>query len=197
MVSNIFRFVLLLPAFYWVFLIFFSDLGVDPAKSLNHKAGEVALYYILLNLLIGVLIGFKIKFPMSLRFFLLNRRYLGVLSFLILIFHVFLYFAMESFEAKAIEQLLTKNYLICGSLAFLILAALAVTSNDYSVKKMKIKVWKRLHRFVYLASFFFSVHILLIEKADLFKYGILLGTLWALQLSRLVYSLIPQRKSSV
>lgn len=197
MLSNIFRFLLLVPGFYWTYLIFFSDLGADPAKNLNHKAGEIALYYILLNLLIGILIGFKVKFPIKLRFLLQNRRYLGVLSFLVLIFHVFLYFAMESFEPQAIEQIFTKNYLIFGSLAFSILMVLAVTSNDFSVRRLTIKVWKRLHRFVYLASFFFSAHILLIEKTDLIKYGLILGTLWLLQAIRFIFSFWPKKVSSV
>jgi len=196
MLSNIFRFLLLVPGFYWTYLILFSDLGADPAKNLNHKAGEIALYYILLNLLLGILIGFKVKFPVKLRFLLLNRRYLGVLSFLVLVFHVFLYFAMESFEAQAIEQIFTKNYLIFGSLAFSILLILAFTSNDFSVRRLTIKVWKRLHRFVYLASLFFSIHILLIEKADLIKYGLILGTLWLLQISRFIFSFWPKKESS-
>lgn len=196
MLSNIFRFLLLVPGFYWTYLILFSDLGADPAKNLNHKAGEIALYYILLNLLLGILIGFKVKFPVKLRFLLLNRRYLGVLSFLVLVSHVFLYFAMESFEAQAIEQIFTKNYLIFGSLAFSILLILAFTSNDFSVRRLTIKVWKRLHRFVYLASLFFSIHILLIEKADLIKYGLILGTLWLLQISRFIFSFWPKKESS-
>jgi len=194
MVSNIFRILLLLPGAYWIFLIFFSDLGADPAKSLNHKAGEIALYYILLNLILGILIGFKVKWPIKLRFLLLNRRYLGVLSFLVLIVHVFLYFAMESFEPQAVEQIFTKNYLISASIAFMILMALAVTSNDYSVRKLKLRNWKCLHRFVYVASFFFSVHILLIEKTDLVKYGIILGILWLLQVARLIYSFWPKKE---
>lgn len=197
MLSNIFRFLLLVPGFYWTYLILFSDLGADPAKNLNHKAGEIALYYILLNLLLGILIGFKVKFPIKLRFLLLNRRYLGVLSFLVLVFHVFLYFAMESFEAQAIEQIFTKNYLVFGSLAFSILLILAITSNDFSVRRLTNKVWKRLHRFIYLASLFFSIHILLIEKADLIKYGLILGVLWLLQISRFLFSFWPKKERSI
>jgi methionine sulfoxide reductase heme-binding subunit len=197
MLSNIFRFLLLVPGFYWTYLILFSDLGADPAKNLNHKAGEIALYYILLNLLLGILIGFKVKIPIKLRFLLLNRRYLGVLSFLVLVFHVFLYFAMESFEAQAIEQIFTKNYLIFGSLAFSILLILAITSNDFSVRRLTNKVWKRLHRFIYLASLFFSIHILLIEKADLIKYGLILGMLWLLQISRFLFSFWPKKERSI
>lgn len=184
MISNLFRFILLWPIVYWIYLIFFGDLGADPAKGLNHKAGEIVLYYILLNLAIGVLIDFKVRFPKYTRFLLLNRRYLGVLSFVVLLFHVFLYFAMESFEFKAVEQIYTKTYLIFASLAFIILTTLAVTSNDYSVKKLSMRKWKMLHRTVYLASLFFSIHIMLIEKTDLVKYGIILGCLWLVQFTR-------------
>lgn len=195
MLSNLFRILLLCPAAYWIYLIFFGQLGADPAKSLNHASGEMALYYIISNLLIGILISFKVRFSTRLRFLLLNRRYLGVISFLILVFHVFLYFTMESFEFKAIEQLYTKVYLIFASLAFFILLVLALTSNDYSVRKLSIKKWKRLHRSIYLASAFFSVHILLIEKADLVKFGIILGLLWMTQGVRFLYLLAKPKKS--
>lgn len=195
MISNIFRIFLFWPIAYWFYLIFWGNLGADPAKSLNHKAGEIVLYYIILNLVIGLLIDFKFRFPKYLRFFLQNRRFLGLLSFFILIFHVFLYFAMESFEFKAVEQIYTKTYLIFATLAFLIMGVLAVTSNDYSVKKLSMKKWKRLHRTVYLASLFFSIHILLIEKADLFKYGLILGLLWFAQASRLLFKLLKNKEN--
>ena len=197
MISNIFRFFLFWPIAYWIYLICCGNLGADPAKSLNHKAGEIVLYYIILNLLIGLLIDFKFKFPKYLRFLLQNRRFLGVVSFLILVFHIFLYFTMESFEFKAVEQIYTKTYLIFATLAFIILMVLTVTSNDYSVKKLSIKKWKRLHRIVYLASLFFSIHILLIEKADLVKYGLILGLLWLAQGVRLMYKLFKNKENKV
>lgn len=194
MVSKLFRVITLLPIVYWLYLVFGGDLGADPAKSLNHKTGEIALYYIILNLLVGVLISFRFKWPTNLRFVLLNRRWLGVLSFLILVAHVVFYFFMESFEFQAVEQLYTKNYLIAASLAFLMLLVLAATSNDFSVRKIGAKNWKRMHRIVYVASFFFSMHILLIEKADLKKYGVILGSLWIFQLGRLIY-VVASRKT--
>ena len=193
MISNIFRFILLFPIFYWIYLIFFSNMGADPAKSLNHKAGEIALYYILLNLGVGILISFKYRFPKALRFLLSNRRYLGVLSFIILVFHLFLYFAMESFEFKAIEQMYTKTYLICASLAFIILSVLAFTSNDFFVKRLTIKKWKTLHRAIYVAMFLFSIHVLLIEKTDLIKYGIIFFILWLFQAVRLAQVLYRRK----
>jgi hypothetical protein len=44
-------------------------------------------------------------------------------------------------------------------------------------------------------QFFFSLHILLIEKADLKKYGIILGLMWLLQLARFLYKFLKSKKA--
>lgn len=193
MLSKLFRVFTLLPIAYWLYLIIAGDLGADPAKSLNHKSGEIVLYYIMLNLLVGVLISFRFRWPILLRFLLMNRRWLGVLSFLILMVHVVFYFFMEAFEIQAIEQLYTKNYLMAASFAFVMLLLMALTSNDFSVRKIGARRWKNLHRIVYLASFFFTMHILLIEKTDLQKYGLILGGLWIVQTARFIYKIVFPR----
>jgi methionine sulfoxide reductase heme-binding subunit len=194
MASKLLRVILFLPLVYWMYLIFFGSLGADPAKSLNHKTGEMALYYIILNLLLGILISFRVPFLKHLRFLVINRRFLGVLSFFILLFHFGLYLVMESFEFKAFEQMYTKLYLIFASIALIILFVLAIISNDMAVKKLGGKRWKLLHRSVYVASLFFSMHIMLIEKADLIKYGIILGSLWLMQSLRVIRNLMTRTK---
>jgi len=185
--SWIFRILLLIP-FVWLGWEFYSDqIGADPAKYLNHKMGQWALYYLLINLVIGALISYSVKFPKFLRFLLINRRWLGVTTFFYLIFHFLLYLTLEGFEKQAFTQILDKTYLLLGSSAGMILLILAMTSNNFSVKKLGAKNWKRLHRSVYVASALITVHVLLIEKADLIKYGILFSLLWVLQLPRLFY----------
>lgn len=193
--SYIFRVLLLLPFVYWAYLLFTGALGADPAKSLNHKLGEFALYCLLLNLLIGVLISFSFKFPKYLRFLVTNRRYLGVTTFVYLIFHVLLYFTMESFESQAYTQLFTKLYLIFALIAWLILLVLAVTSNNFSVRKLGGKRWKNLHRLVYVACILITAHVLLIEKADLVKFGSLFIILWSVQIVRFFYLMGKKRRA--
>lgn len=173
--NYLFKIFLTVPFFYWIYLIFLGDLGADPSKTLNHKTGEMAYYFLLANLLIGIFIALKIKMPTGLRFVYMNRRFLGVITFFYLALHLTLYFAMESFEFKAIEQIYTKLYLILGSIAWLLFFILALTSNDYSVQKLTAKKWKLLHRTVYLGFAIASIHILNIEKTDLIKYSLLLG----------------------
>lgn len=178
-----FRIFMLFPIGYLGYLALVGQLGAEPVKELNHKAGEFALYLILFNLTIGICRDlFKPSAPWF-RFFWLERRYLGVLSFLFLSAHVFFYFALEAFELQALQQIYTKTYLIFGSLAFLILFSLALTSTDWAIRQLS-KRWKQLHRFVYLAAFLFSVHIMLIEKADLIFFGSILFIYWLAQLIR-------------
>lgn len=184
--NRIFKILLTTPFLYWMYLIFLSDLGADPAKRMNHKTGEMAYYYLMANLMIGVLIAVKIKLPTYLRFIYQNRRFLGVISFFFLMMHLSFYFAMESFEFKAFEQMYTKLYLILGSTAWIIFFTLAVTSNDFSVRHLGQKKWKWIHRLNYLGFFIASVHILNIEKTDLIKYSLLLLSMLVIQTYRLI-----------
>jgi sulfoxide reductase heme-binding subunit YedZ len=183
--NKLFQLVLLLPAFWWVYQIFFGSLGAEPAKELNHATGLTALIYLVLNLWIGIIWSFWKAWPKPLRLILPERRFLGVLTFLILIGHVFLYFALESFEPKAFSQLFQKTYLIFGFFAFLGLLILALTSNNWSVKKLGGKKWKTLHRSIYFIAVLVTVHIFLIEKADLVQFALITAPMWIAQFIRL------------
>lgn len=184
--NKLFRVAITLPAFWWVYLIFIGDLGAEPAKELNHNTGLTALIYLVLNLWLGIIWAFWKKWPVSLRFLLAERRFLGVFTFLILIAHVFLYFALEAFAAKAFSQLYEKTYLIFGTFAFLGMALLAFTSNNIAVRKLGGKRWKLLHRCVYFVAVLVCGHIFLIEKADLLQFAMIIGPMWLGQLSRVV-----------
>lgn len=186
MLSKIFRVALLLPAFYWGYLIYAGEIGADPAKTLNHKAGDIALYYLLLNLLLGALLSFRFRFPPLLRFMITNRRFLGVVTFVYLVAHLFFYLVMEGLEPQAFTQIYSKLYLALGFSAWLILLVLALTSNNFSVRRLGGKRWKLIHRSVYLAAALITVHVLLIEKADLVKFSLLFALLWMVQGARLV-----------
>jgi methionine sulfoxide reductase heme-binding subunit len=196
MMGKAFRLLLLLPAACWLYEIFSGQYGADPAKHYNHETGELALYYLLLNLGIGAAIAFGYRFPALLRFLLTSRRFLGVTAFVFLVAHAFLYLAMEGFEAQAFTQLATKTYLILGASAWLILLLLALTSNDLSVRKLGAKRWKVLHRFNHLATALVTVHVLLIEKSDRVKFGLFFILLWSLQGARFVYRKTQMKKGA-
>ncbi len=186
---NIFRLIIASPILYWTYLIVSQQLGPDPAKNLTVQIGEMSLYFILLNCALGALIDFKLNWPQWLRPILQLRRFLGVTTFFFLCGHVLLYFVMESFGVHAIEQILTKTYLIFGSLGFSVIFILGITSNNFSVQRLGIKSWKRLHRLVHIATLLIAVHVMLIEKTDLIKYGLIFlvyGLLQSARVSRII-----------
>lgn len=186
----LFRLFLLLPFAGWTYQIFWGDLGAQPAQELNHQTGLTVLVYLMANLWIGILLSLTLlfgkKWPNSLRFLITERRYLGVLNYIILLGHIFLYFALEAFEQKAIDQIFQKTYLQMGSLAFLGMTLLALTSNNFSVRKLGGKKWKNLHRIVYAVAFFASIHIFLIEKADLILFAWITLPMWLGQILRFI-----------
>jgi len=166
----------------------YGDLGASPALKLNHELGELALKLLTLNIIFGILFAVWSDPPRWIRYWLRERRFWGVSAFIILVLHIFFYFVNEGFEGKAFTQLVTAVYLIFGTLAFLILAVLAATSNDYSLRKLGGKRWKKLHKLVYVAQLLLFGHILLIEKADLEEFGPWLGALALAQILRWAYN---------
>jgi methionine sulfoxide reductase heme-binding subunit len=156
---------------FWVAQIFIGDLGASPALKLNHKLGHITLVLLTANIGFGILLSVLGSRAGWLRNLFSERRFWGVSAFLVLLIHVFFYFVNEGFEPKAFTQIYTKTYLIFATLAFLLMFTLAVTSNNFSVRKLGGRRWKVLHRLVYAIQFLLFGHILLIEKADLELYA--------------------------
>jgi sulfoxide reductase heme-binding subunit YedZ len=194
--NKLFRVALLAPLAWWIYQIFFGNLGAEPAKELNHNTGLVSLIYLVANLWIGIVWSFWKNWPSQLRFLIPERRFLGVLTFFILCGHVFLYFALEAFAWKGVTQIFEKTYLIFGALAFFGMLGLALTSNGFSVRRLGGKKWKLLHRSVYLITILVTAHIFLIEKADLVQFALITFPMWIGQFTRMIkqFTLKPLRK---
>jgi sulfoxide reductase heme-binding subunit YedZ len=87
-----------------------------------------------------------------------RRRYLGVASFGYAALHTAVYLARKGPDALVEAMELG---LLTGWLAFAAFTPLAITSNDSFVRKLG-RMWKRLHRLVYLAAALTFVHWLLV-----------------------------------
>lgn len=100
----------------------------------------------------------KIVFPGKkklINFLIIYRRQIGVVTFLLALGHAFLIVIQRNinfFDWK------TYWIYIQGIITFIIFTFLAITSNNWSVKKLK-KNWKRLHSLTYLAMFLLSWHV--------------------------------------
>lgn len=199
----------------WIAMRFFGlDIGsgvgsgfggspsANPAQELNHLFGQVAISAVVLNLWIGHLLAFHrsltTRFPWSSSVLLTLkkfRRSLGVAGWLYLIIHIAFHFLIEAGLAEGFEAILHARYLWVGSLAALVLTALALTSNNASQRKLGRK-WAKLHRLVYVAFFLAIAHTLMIEKANI-PYFATLGIATALPFAvRLGFWALKQRKKT-
>jgi DMSO/TMAO reductase YedYZ heme-binding membrane subunit len=175
----------ILPFFYWVAGVFLEWLGVEPLVKINTQSGYVILVLFIVNLLVGIfksLNWFDIKYY---QFLARSRRYLGVICGFYVVLHFVTYLAKESFLPKGWEQIVTKNYLIAGTLAALIIIVLTLTSNNVSVRLLK-KKWKTLHNLVHVAFFIILAHVFQIEKANLFLLALLIWPVIFLQIIRTI-----------
>jgi methionine sulfoxide reductase heme-binding subunit len=89
------------------------------------------------------------------KWLLKNRRLIGILSFLLALGHGYLLAKKRDFDFFDPSTFLVY---IQGVSTFTIFALLAITSNDWSVKRLK-KNWKRLHSLTYLAMFLLTWHV--------------------------------------
>lgn len=119
--------------------------------------------YLYLALLAGPL-TYTFNFLPFRQHYLKARRAIGVSAFFFGLLHGSIAFfgQLGGFEGLAY---LSSNYLIAISLSFtalVILSAMAITSFDFVIARMKFKRWKMLHRFVYLAGIFTLIHALML-----------------------------------
>ena len=89
------------------------------------------------------------------KWLLKNRRIIGILAFFLALGHGFLLVKKRDFDFFDPS---TYWIYIQGVVTFIIFTLLAITSNDWSVKRLK-KNWKRLHTLTYLAMFLLAWHV--------------------------------------
>jgi sulfoxide reductase heme-binding subunit YedZ len=87
-----------------------------------------------------------------------HRRALGVAAFAFAALHLAAY--IIRLEPARVASEAGELGMLTGWIAFVIFVALALTSNNWSVKQIGRR-WKMLHRFVYVAAIFTFAHWIL------------------------------------
>jgi methionine sulfoxide reductase heme-binding subunit len=146
----------------WLFWLGLEDrLGPEPVRALEHGLGLWALRFLLAALAVTPLR--RLARIDLLRF----RRALGLLAFYYAALHVAAYAAIDmglSFDA-VIADIVKRPYLTIGMAGFALLAPLALTSNDWSIRRMGAPAWRKLHRLAYVAALAGAAHFLLAVKS--------------------------------
>ena len=137
-----------------------NQLGPDPLRFLEHKYGELGLIFLLITLSISTL--FKYAKINLMRY----RRCIGLVAFYYIVSHICVYFFLDI--GLSIDILLSdlqkRYYIIAGFFAFITLIPLALTSNNFALRKLNIKTWNRIHSFIYIAIVLSIFHFILMSK---------------------------------
>jgi len=160
-----------IPPVVWLRQAWLLDLGPDPGKVLVDRFGLGTLVLLLITLAMTPLQRVS-GWPG----WVAVRRQLGLWCFACVVVHMLAYgFFILGFDwAQLGVELVKRPYIIVGSLGFLCLLALAVTSNRYSQRRLGAR-WKKLHRLSYAVLGLGLLHMLWIVRADLKEWAIYAG----------------------
>lgn len=135
-----------------------GGLGVEPIKALEHALGETGLKLLIVVLAITPLRRFAGINAIRL------RRALGLAAFMYITVHlaVWLILDLQSLD-RVWADIVKRPYITIGMLGFILMLPLAVTSNDWSVRRLGPR-WRRLHRLTYFAVVLGALHFVMLVK---------------------------------
>ncbi|SLN59634.1 Sulfoxide reductase heme-binding subunit YedZ [Falsiruegeria litorea R37] len=163
-----------------------GGLGVDPVKVLEHEMGERALQLLILGLAVTPLRQFT---GVNLMKF---RRAIGVLTFVYVFLHLLVWLVLDvQILSQVWADILKRPYITIGMAGFVVLLPLALTSNNWSVRKLGPK-WRTLHKAVYGAALLGGVHYVMVAKGFQIEPLVYLGVTTALLALR-----FPKRRGRV
>jgi sulfoxide reductase heme-binding subunit YedZ len=182
----------------WLYQAWAEVLGPDPGKVLVDRLGLGALVLLLVTLSVTPLQKLT-----GWAGWVAVRRQLGLWCFAYVVLHLSSYTAfILGFDWSQLGVELRKRpYISIGTLGFLCLLAMAVTSNRYSQRRLGSR-WKKLHRLAYVVLGLGLLHMLWIVRADLKEWavyasiGILLLVLRIPPVTRRIPRLMAKKPSS-
>jgi len=182
---------MLLPLLMLVGATVFDQLGANPAQALVRRTGDWTLRALCLVLALTPLrVGLQL--PALARW----RRMLGLFVFFYASLHLLCYSWLDmGFELLDIVRDIPKRpFILVGFAAFVLLAALALTSPHRVVRWMGGKNWRRLHQLVYAVAGLALLHFFWMragknDMAEVWVYAAILGFLLGWRLVRVVKSI--------
>lgn len=148
----------LLPVPWLLYLAQTGGLGREPIKALEHELGEIALQLLIIGLCITPLrqyLGLNL-----LKF----RRTFGLLAFIYVALHLLVWLVLDiGILSQIWTDILKRPYITIGMVAFALMVPLAVTSNNWSIRKLGAG-WRKLHRLSYIIVLLGAVHFIMVKK---------------------------------
>ena len=155
--------ILILPSIIWFYQFVGGNLGVNPIEKLMHKLGEHALRLIILTLFISSMSQIK-----HLRALQTARRMIGLFVFYYAALHLATYIVLDHYFnwEYILKDVIKRPFITLGFISFFLLVPLVSTSTNKMVKMLTFKVWKNIHKLIYIIAFLATLHFYLLTKAD-------------------------------
>ncbi|MBZ7921276.1 protein-methionine-sulfoxide reductase heme-binding subunit MsrQ [Ensifer adhaerens] len=179
----------LVPAGYAFYLGATGQLPGNPVKEFEHLLGLWALRYLVATLAITPI---RDLFGIN---WLRYRRALGLLAFYYVLMHFLAYMLLDQvLNVPAIlADIARRPFITIGMAAFVMLIPLAVTSNNWSIRKLGTR-WNTLHRLAYLIAAAGALHFSMSVKVVGPEQMLYLGLVTVLLVWRLVRKPYLRRK---
>lgn len=174
----------LLPLLRTVWIVV-SGGAVNPIEFALHSTGTWALVGLLLTLTVTPLRQIT-GYNSLIRY----RRMLGLFAFFYAALHFIVWLALDRFFdwEGVLKDIVSRPFITVGFVAFLMLLALAITSTNGWMRRLK-RNWARLHALVYPAAILAVLHYWWLVKRDISQPAIYAAMLAILLLWRLVFRL--------
>ncbi len=187
-----------LPAAWLFYLAATDGLGANPAEALIRALGDWALRFLCVALAITPLRQW-LHWPQLAAY----RRMSGLYAFFYASLHWLAYvvFDMGLDVAAIVADLPKRPFILVGTLAWLLLLALAITSIPALMRRLGGRRWQRLHKAVYAVAVLAVLHFWWMRAGknhfgEVWLYGSILA---GLLLARVLWALRkrPQREPTL
>jgi len=166
------------PAFFMLIALFYKP---SLCKIITSYSGYIALILLIIVLALNPLqiIIPRFSFAKKVNKF---RRQIGVAVFSYSLIHFICFFIKRGYNVSETLRAFLYPALLPAVIALIIFSLLALTSNNYSIKKLGSRRWKKLHQFVYVAEGMVFLHMVLL--GDIFYALLAFVPLFVLQFLR-------------
>lgn len=138
-----------LPFLRLGYAVYQDNLGANPLEYITRNTGDWTLYFLCITLAITPL-----RKLLAWHWLIRLRRMLGLYSFFYASLHflTFLWFDHFFDISDMWRDIVKRPFITVGSIAFVLLLPLAITSNNAMIRRLGGKQWQLLHRLIYLIA---------------------------------------------
>jgi sulfoxide reductase heme-binding subunit YedZ len=158
---------------------FFGGLGANPIEQITHETGDWTLRFLVITLAVTP-VRKLLGQPKLIRF----RRMLGLFAFFYGVLHLATYVVLDRYFdfSDVWNDIAKRPFITVGTLGFVAMVPLAITSTAGWIRRLGGKRWQLLHRLIYVSAIAGVIHYFWLVKSDVrlpLMYGAMVGVLLA------------------